>query len=357
MALTVERPTISKDPTIQAVGVQGGVLGSRLDLIVVDDLLNFENTRTPAARKKTIDWFDSTVLSRLTNHGRVWVIGTPWHPDDLLHVLSQRPGWFHAKYAAVKNHRDPVADWQALWPEQFDADRLRKISAGMTPINFSRAYLCEARSEEAGRFQMDWIEACLARGKGLTFRSSPPTNQHGAPYPCYTGVDLSIGKGAKSDLSCLFTIAIGEPNQRIVCDIQSGRWKAPDIIARMKWVYEHFRSVMVVEDNGAQSFLLQWAMDAGIPVRPFTTTSKNKYDESFGVESLAVEMRSEMWTIPSGASGTDLHEETRAWIREMLFYDPAAHAGDRLMASWFAREGSRHKRPRMRPLHIDSMSR
>lgn len=357
MALTVNRPTISKDPTVQAVGVQGSVLGSRLDLIVVDDLLDFENTRTAAARKKTIDWFDSTVLSRLTDHGRVWVIGTPWHPDDLLHVLSERPGWFYQRYSAVLNPRDPTAEWRALWPEQFNVPRLRSISAGMTPINFARSYLCEARSEAAGRFQEEWINACLALGKGLTFRQTPPTGSNGAHYPCYTGVDLALGKNNKSDLSSMFTIAIDEASRRIVCDIQSGRWKAPEIISRMKWAHEHFNSVMIVEDNGAQAFLLQWAVEAGIPVKPFTTTGKNKYDSSFGVESLAVEMRSEMWIIPSGPGGTDLPDEVRAWIRELLFYDPAGHTGDRIMASWFAREGSRHKRPRMRARMLDLSSR
>ena len=85
-ALTVVRESYgAKDPSVQAVGVQGKVLGSRLDLIIVDDVLDFENTRSPEMIKKVIDWFDSTILSRLTDGGRVWCIGTPWHPADLLH--------------------------------------------------------------------------------------------------------------------------------------------------------------------------------------------------------------------------------------------------------------------------------
>jgi hypothetical protein len=32
-------------------------------------------------------------------------------------------------------------------------------------------------------------------------------------------------------------------------------------------------------------------------------------------------------------------------MREMLFYSPEAHTGDRLMASWFAREGARSFAP------------
>jgi hypothetical protein len=33
--------------------------------------------------------------------------------------------------------------------------------------------------------------------------------------------------------------------------------------------------------------------------------------------------------------------ELREWIKELLYYDPQAHSGDRLMAMWFAVMGSR----------------
>ncbi len=127
-AIVVERPTISKDPSVQAVGCAGRVLGSRLDLIIVDDVLDFESTRTPDALDKTLQWFDSTILSRLTANGRVWVIGTPWHPEDLLHVLAARPGWKSAQYGAVLNPQDPPDQWKPRWPEQFTVERLRRTT-------------------------------------------------------------------------------------------------------------------------------------------------------------------------------------------------------------------------------------
>jgi len=47
------------------------------------------------------------------------------------------------------------------------------------------------------------------------------------------------------------------------------------------------------------------------------------------------------WVLPSGATGEAVPPEARAWIREMLYYSPGAHTGDRLMASWLAREALR----------------
>jgi hypothetical protein len=340
-ALEFQRSTIAKDPSLQALGVGSAILGSRLDGIIVDDVLDFENTRTAEQVQKTLEWFDSSVFNRLTDGGFCWVIGTPWMPDDLLATLSARPGWASRTYGAVRNPDDAPEKWVPLWPEQFSADRLRKVAANLTPGNFARSYLCRVRTDQMSRFQEAWIEQCIANGKGRTTLNRQPVMVNGTKLPCFTGVDLAVGKDAHNDLTVLFTIALEPGTQRrIVLECQSGRWQAPETLARITDVYRRYDSRILVEDNGAQSYLLQWATQQGLPVMPFTT-GKNKYDEAFGVESLAVEMRAGLWVIPSGFSGQDVPEELRAWIRELLFYNPDGHTGDRCMASWFAREAAR----------------
>ena len=95
-----------------------------------------------------------------------------------------------------------------------------------------------------------------------------------------------------------------------------------------------------MENNAAQDFILQFARDRGsIPIRPFTTTAAAKHSVEFGVESIAAEMSAGAWVIPNH-DGV-MHPEVAEWVDEMLYYDPRAHTGDRLMASWFAREGVR----------------
>ena len=36
-----------------------------------------------------------------------------------------------------------------------------------------------------------------------------------------------------------------------------------------------------------------------------------------------------------------MEKSVREWVDEILYYDPVSHTGDRLMASWIAREGAR----------------
>lgn len=354
-AITVERETIARDPSLQALGAYGPVVGSRLDFIVVDDILDFENTRTEEQRDKLLEWFETTVLTRLAPNGSLYVIGTPWHPDDLLHVLEKRPGFASRRYSAVDNADDPPERWKPLWPERWPLHRLRERAENTSDMVFARKYLCRVRMDANARFKQAWIERAIQLGRGLSLYPEAPKAQGGIrSLACFTGVDLGIGERDESALTVLFTIALRDDGRRLLVNIESGHWQAPEILDRLESHYQRYSSVIMVETNGAQRFIAQLAGER-VPVQSWNTGS-NKWDEQFGVESMAVELRNMQWVVPSGAGGDRVSPEVQAWIREMLYYSPTAHTGDRLMASWLAREALRlHSASRTQ--HLDTLSR
>ncbi len=82
------------DPTLTAYGAGGAVIGSRGDLIIPDDLLDYKNTRTPHLRQETTNWLHSTLLSRQRNEkSRVIAIGTSWSIDDYYAKAKKEGGW------------------------------------------------------------------------------------------------------------------------------------------------------------------------------------------------------------------------------------------------------------------------
>jgi hypothetical protein len=341
-AITVDRKTRAKDPSLQALGMYGAIVGSRLDFIVGDDVLDFESTRSEDQRKKAIEWWDSTVVTRLYGeHAIMWVIGTPWHPDDLLHDLAKRPLFAARRYSAVLNPDDPPKRWVTLWPQAWPLTRLIARMAITLDHIFARKYLCRVRLDATSRFKQLWLDRMCMLGKGRTFLPSPPrAHVRGPVLPCFTGVDLAVGKkknqDPKSALTCIFTIALMRDARRLVVEIEAGRWQSPEIVDRLVSNYRRYGADILVEDNGAQQFLLD-ACDNRVPVRGHTTGT-NKYDPEYGVESLAVEIRNGEWVLPSGTDGLQVPDEGIAWMNEMLYYDPEAHTGDRLMAAWIARE-------------------
>ena len=83
---------------------------------------------------------------------------------------------------------------------------------------------------------------------------------------------------------------------------------------------------------------------SGVSVVPFTTDNRKNHPE-FGIEHIAVEMSNAKWVIPN-ESGV-CHPEIEALMQEMLYYDPKAHTGDRLMAMWIGNEGARRQKPKI----------
>jgi len=335
-ALTVERDSYAKDPSIQVCGVMGNILGTRIDFLILDDILNYDNTRTQFQRDETDKWLQSTVYGRLTRGAQVVCIGNAWHHDDQFHRFARLPGWVSAVYPLLD------AAGNSYWPQRWPPERVEQARQNLDPVEFARQMQCIARSEEESRFKKAWIDNCLALGDNRTLAHSISSVPPG--YATLSGVDLSMG-GKGSDLTCIFTLLLHPNEDREVLCIESGRWSGPDIIARIIDTHNRYHSIMMVENNGAQEYLLQFSSKvSSVPIRPFHT-GVNKHSQEFGVESLATEMALKKWIIPSRA-GKPANPEIQAWVQEMLFYKPGAHTGDRLMASWFARELSRNFRPK-----------
>jgi hypothetical protein len=330
-AFSVARSTFAKDPSIQTSGVHGNIQGSRLDRVVPDDVLDYENTQTEDQRKGLIDWYQSAVTGRLVDNARIRSVGTAFHPQDFLHWCAKQPGWAAYKYPIVD------ADGHPRWPEQWPVERIAARVAELGPVEAQRQLMCEARDDASARFKRDWIEVALRMGEGTSLASALQVVPPG--YRIYTGVDLAVQQKDHNDLTVLFTLAIDPYGNRKVLNCESGKWSGPEIVTRIHSTHHRYQSIVIVENNAAQDFIRQFAVSqAAIPIIPFTT-GRNKAHPEFGVESLATEMSQGKWYIPN--RNGQMHPEIAQWVDEMLFYNPSAHTGDRLMASWFAREGAR----------------
>jgi len=332
----VVRDSNAKDPSVRTLGVHGNILSARVDLLIIDDILDYENTLTANQRNTLYNWFRSTVEGRLTRNARVLCVGTAWHKDDIMHRWAARPEWVAVRYSVIE-------DGVITWPDRWPLERIEQAKSILGPVEFARSLLCLARTDDESRFKEAWIQTCLDLGEGRPRTHALDFVPPG--FRVYTGVDLGVRDRDGSDLTVLFTILVHPENElREVLEIQSGRWNGPDIVDRIHDVHRRYHSIVMVESNAAQQFILDFSKDrSAVPVIPFNTGA-NKNNPEFGLESLATEMSLQKWLIPA-RGGVAVDPEIVKWITEMLYYDPKAHTGDRLMASWFAREAARVKKP------------
>jgi len=369
--ITIDRPPGIRDPSLIAVGIDGAIAGARLSWIVVDDILDRENTSTQAGLQKVHDWFDSSVLSRIDpGVGRIVVTNTPWHPEDLTYKLeaagwptltidvlgnirlsncddfdtpdivpSARPGEVYrlAAYNEPQNSRgEVIEEVEPLWAERYPWSEIEELKRTHLPHRFNQLYLCICRSDETARCKIEWIERCKEQGRGLSLMSS-----YNGSNPTITGVDLAVGRGAQYDQTALFTFEQHQNGKRQIIDIEFGQWDAPTIVDKLFQKAQAYGSIVRVENNAAQDYLIQFARarNASIPIKAHATGRAKAHPE-FGVEGIFIEIQNGAWVIPCDTSGR-CHPAVQRWVDECLYYQAGSHVGDLLMASWFAREQAR----------------
>jgi predicted phage terminase large subunit-like protein len=131
----VERWTTTEGGTYRAVGVGGPVTGTRASLAVVDDPVKSRaEAESKTIRDKVWNWYSADLLTRLKPGGRIVLIMTRWHPDDLAgRVLTLQPeAWRMVCVPALATaHDDPLgrAIGDPLWADDaygYAADLLAK---------------------------------------------------------------------------------------------------------------------------------------------------------------------------------------------------------------------------------------
>jgi hypothetical protein len=341
----VVRSSRDPDPTFQIFGAySGSVLGSRAQIIVFDDLCNFENTLTPYARDKMAEWVGS-VLSRAIPTARVICIGHIWADDDQLQRFAKKEGWSYTRDEATLV--DPITGEELLdendqpiplAPDVLPNEEIRKKEADLGEVQSLMMLRNRVPNRSLGRFKEAMFAKCLRRGRGVGFLSKM------RGVPCFTGVDLGHRKKPGSDLTVLFTSAYYPNGDKRVVDVRSGKWSGPEILQQIRLVQNAYASHVSCENNAAQQFLLDFAAEMDVdPIRPHTTT-RNKWDLVNGIEGIAMDLDQERWILPCSENDVPPEELAMA-IKAAKLYDPSRltddHTGDHLIAWWICREAMR----------------
>jgi len=146
---------VSQRGAFYAVGVGGPLTGRGAHLLLIDDpVKNREDAESELIRKKTKDWYTSTAYTRLMPGGRIVIIQTRWHEDDLAGWLQAEHGheeWTVLDLPAINDAGD------ALWPEQYDLDALNQIKRALPPRDWSALYQQRPSPETGDYFKRDWI--------------------------------------------------------------------------------------------------------------------------------------------------------------------------------------------------------
>ena len=153
-----------------ACGIGSSIAGRGADLLLIDDPHSEQDVVNGNFEvfEKAYEWFTFGARTRLMPGGRVAIIQTRWHMDDLTGRVvrdmgqNERSGQYEVvEFPAILDVVDEKTNKSAqkpLWPEFFDLDALLRTKASMPVFQWNAQYQQEPTAEEAALVKREWWE-------------------------------------------------------------------------------------------------------------------------------------------------------------------------------------------------------
>ncbi|HHE3599938.1 phage terminase large subunit [Pasteurella multocida] len=222
-----------------AAGVQGPITGRGAHCAIIDDVLrDREAAESEVTRQAIIDWYSSTLYTRLAPGGGVIVIMTRWHEADLggwllscmkeaeqeLAETGEWPEdadrWEVVKYPAIATHDEEYRKaGEALHPERYDIKALNKIKRTLIPRDWEALYQQNPVSADGDYFKKEHFRLYDTAPDISTLR-------------VYAAWDLAIGKKDSNDFTCGVVVGIDRSNDIWLLHRYYGRWSADELIQK-----------------------------------------------------------------------------------------------------------------------------
>ena len=145
-----------------ALGMGGTITGRGADWLIVDDpVKNSEEAMSETIRDKQGEWFSSTAYTRLKRDGRIIIICTRWHEDDLVgRVTENNPNeWNNVVKLPAIAYQDDILGrepGEALWEEKFPIDTLEEIHKNANEKWWAALYQQQPSSGETALIRPEW---------------------------------------------------------------------------------------------------------------------------------------------------------------------------------------------------------
>jgi phage terminase large subunit-like protein len=287
-AIQVIRPEIFKEPTLYACSVGMQVTGWHFDLIIMDDIVTFENSDTPDKAKKILSWvmdMESIINPREGGLGDEFVVlGTRYYKwdyygtllgtdldeeeavqdfidtqnDDHLHIIKRDiygNGCQGLYQFGMEELEGLTAEDGYLCPKLMDEARERKLRRRLGTRRFNSQYMNKIMSEEDQLFSYESINFYTISNLSeyLTFQRLQIRD---GEDPVFITPVCCVDPGASLNPSANYTaIAVGGVTDKdllIMLDIRYGHWTPSQMADKIQEVLEKWNLKRVVIENAGQ---------------------------------------------------------------------------------------------------------
>lgn len=256
-----------KEASITCVGVAGTIVSKHYDVILSDDLVDEENSRTKTQRDKTRKWYYQTLDPTLEppspdvpHRGEHHRLGTRYHFDDL---------WGHLAANELKNHTQTIPaldeNGNSPWPEKYPPAWFKEKKRKSGIIIFNAQYQNNTEAMKGEIFQYDDCQQIEDKDIPKDLR-------------VFQGIDLAIKAKENNDQFAHCTIGIDDAWRIFVLDYYIGHIRFTQQTLKIQKLYRKYDPIRTgIETNAYQDAQYQVLKDEDGDIRltPIIT-SKDK---------------------------------------------------------------------------------
>ena len=258
-----------------ACGIGSALAGRGADLLLVDDPHSEQDVINGNFEvfEKAYEWFTFGARTRLMPGGRVAIIQTRWHMDDLTgrvtRDMSQNEKsdqYEVVEFPAIldiESKKTGSVVQKPLWPEFFDMDALLRTKASMPVFQWNAQYQQQPTAEEASIVKRDWWSRWESED---------------APQCEYIimSLDAAAEKHNRADFTALTTwgIFLNEEDSSyniILLNSIKQRLEFPELKELSMEEYAEWQpDAFIVEKKSAGTAIYQEMRRMGLPVQEYT---------------------------------------------------------------------------------------
>jgi predicted phage terminase large subunit-like protein len=159
---------------VVAAGVGGPITGHGAGLGIIDDpIQSWAQAQSDTLRDNIWEWYQGTFRTRIWEGGRIVLIMTRWHEDDLAgRLLQDQPEeWTVLHFPAICD--DPVTELlgrkegDPLSPSRFSTEELLKIMSDVGPTVWTAEYQGRPAPPEGNFFDIGKVEYIRSEPEGF----------------------------------------------------------------------------------------------------------------------------------------------------------------------------------------------
>ena len=277
--IVATKTSSAKESTITCVGVGGAVVSRHYDVIIADDIVDEENSRTELQREKVRIWWYKTLLPCLEPEGKLFILGTRYHYLDLYGYLIKNE--YEYKHQVIRAIEE---DGSTPWPEKFSLEWLEERKRQSGSIIFNAQYQNDTSLMKGDIFREEWFR----------FYDTHPDWERMHFFvgcdPAATRKESILSRGkAEGDW---WTIVVGArqkgdagySSEIYLKELWRGRCTKEEYLTKLKEIQSHYKPVRVaMETVAAQEYLAQDA-EKFMPVHRMERT-KDKVARAYWLQA------------------------------------------------------------------------